>query len=120
MHDGRWPFAQSLLEVLLSESQSNQLVNTHLLLSGAVLTGVGGTVAALGLGLASAAVIGAGRRWQQRTEMTPAQLAKHAVGAAQIASKAGYGAWRGPLSSGARPPVPAPRSSTDAAGIPVP
>ena len=104
----------------MSGSQSNQLVNTHLLLlSGAVLTGVGGTVAALGLGLASAAVIGAGRRWQQRTEMTSAQLAKHAVSAAQIATKAGFGAWRGPLSSGARQPVPAPRSSTDGAGIPV-
>src|SRR4051794_34443081 len=119
MHDGRWPPARTPVEVLLSGSQSNQLVNTHLLLSGAVLAGVGGTIAALGLGLASAAVVGAGRRWQQRTEMTSAQLAKHAVSAAQIATKAGYGAWREPLSSGARPPVPAPRSSTDGAGIPV-
>jgi hypothetical protein len=106
-------------EVLLSSNHSDQPINTRLLMSGAVLTGLGGTVAALGLGLASAAMVGAGRRWQQRTEMTPAQLAKHAFGAAQIATNAGYGAWRGPLSAGAPQPVPAQRASTDGVGIPV-
>jgi hypothetical protein len=104
----------------LSSNHSDQPINTRLLMSGAVLTGLGGTVAALGLGLASAAMVGAGRRWQQRTEMTPAQLAKHALGAAQIATNAGYGAWRGgPMSAGAPEPVPAQRASTDGVGIPV-
>jgi hypothetical protein len=94
-------------------SHPEHLVNTRLLMGGAVLTGIGGTIATLGLALGSAAVIGAGRRWQQRTEMTPAQLAKHAVGAAQVATNAGYGAWRGPL------PVPAQRSSSEQAVSPV-
>jgi hypothetical protein len=103
----------------LSSNQSAQPFNTRLLLSGAVLTAVGGTIATLGLALGSAAVLGAGRRWQQRTEMTPAQLAKHAFGAAQTATNAGLGAWRGPA-----PVVPAQsvgtrRASTDGAGIPV-
>ena len=52
-----------------------------------MLTGVGGVLATLGMTLGSAAVIGAGRRWQQRTEMTPAQLAKHAIDTAQVAQK---------------------------------
>jgi hypothetical protein len=103
----------------LSSNHSDQLVNTRLLLSGAALTGIGGSIAALGLGLASAAIVGAGRRWQQRTEMTPAQLAKHAFSAAQIATNAGYGAWRGSPSVGTGQPVPAQRVSADGAAVPV-
>ncbi len=102
----------------MSSNSSDQPFNTRLLMSGAALTGIGGTIAALGLGLASAAVVGAGRRWQQRTEMTPAQLAKHALGAAQIATNAGYGAWRGSPSVGTGQPVPAQRASAD--GVPMP
>jgi hypothetical protein len=94
-------------------SHPEHLVNTRLLMGGVVLTGVGSAIATLGLALGSAAVIGAGRRWQQRTEMTPAQLAKHAIGAAQAATNAGYGAWRGPLA------VPAQRSSSERAVSPV-
>jgi hypothetical protein len=103
----------------LSSNHSDQPVNTRLLMSGAVLTGIGGAVGALGLGLASAAMVGAGRRWQQRTEMSPAQLAKHAFGAAQIATNAGYGAWRGSPSVGTGQPLPAQRASTDGVGVPV-
>ena len=103
----------------MTSQHQDQLVNTRLLMGGALLTAVGGAVATLGLGIAGAAVVGAGRRWQQRSEMTPAQLAKHALGAAQIATNAGYGAWRSPVSVGAQQPVPAPRTSTDRAGMPV-
>ncbi|MCD2195430.1 hypothetical protein LQ327_18835 [Actinomycetospora endophytica] len=102
----------------MSSTQSDRPVNTRLLLSGAVLTGVGGTLAAAGLACVSAAVIGAGRRWQQRTEMTPAQLARHAYGAAQTARSAGLGAWRDPLPAGAAPSIPR-QTSTDGAGVPV-
>ncbi|HEY2195691.1 MAG TPA: hypothetical protein VGH76_25775 [Actinomycetospora sp.] len=104
-------------EVPLSSNQSNQPVNTRLLISGAVLTGLGGMLATLGLALGSSALVGAARRWQQRTEMTPAQLAKHAYGAAQIARTAGVGAWRDPITAGQS--VGARRASADGAGIPV-
>lgn len=104
----------------MSSKHSDQLFNTRLLMSGAVLTGVGATLAAVGLGLGSAAVIGAGRRWQQRTEMTPAQLAKHAYGAAQTARSAGMDAWRDPTAAAQlASTVPAQRASTDGSGIPV-
>ncbi len=97
----------------MSASPSSRPVNTRLLMSGAVLVGVGGMIATAGLTLGSAAVLGAARRWQQRTEMTPAQLAKHALGAAQVATTSGVHAWRGPLRvdlqpsplDGARTPV---------------
>src|SRR4051812_26886224 len=101
-------------EVLMSSNHANQVINARLLLGGAVLVGVGGVLATLGMTLGSAAVIGAGRRWQQRTEMTPAQLAKHAFDSAQAARTAGVGAWRAPMPIGARRP-----SSTDAAVTPV-
>jgi hypothetical protein len=97
----------------LSLNHANQPLNTNLLISGAVLTGIGGLLTGLGLTLGSAAVVGAGRRWQQRTEMTTAQLAKHAFGAARTATTAGVGAWRGPM------PVGAVRVSTDGAATPV-
>jgi hypothetical protein len=88
-----------------------------MLIGGAVLTGLGGMLAALGLTFVSAAVISAGRRWQQRTEMTPGQLAKHAIGAAQSARQAGVGAWRDPVPPRAAPSAGARRASTD--GVPV-
>jgi hypothetical protein len=86
----------------LSSNHPDQLINTRLLWSGAVLTGVGSVLATIGMTLGSAAVIGAGRRWQQRTEMTPAQLAKHALDSAQVARSAGVGAWRAPMPEAAR------------------
>jgi hypothetical protein len=95
----------------LSTNHPDQPFNTRLLLSGAVLAGIGGVLAALGLSLGSAAVVGAGRRWQQRTEMTPAQLAKHAFDSAQVARTAGMGAWRDPM--------PVRETSTDGAVTPV-
>lgn len=98
---------------------SERAVNTRLLLGGAVLTAVGGAIAALGLTCVSGAVISAARRWQQGTEMTPAQLARHAYGAAQTARTAGMGAWRDPLPSTPRTPAQR-RTTTDGAGVPVP
>ena len=101
----------------MSQNHSTQTVSTRLLISGAVLTGIGSVIATLGLALGSAAVFGAARRWQQRTEMTPAQLAKHAYGAARTAQAAGVGAWRDPAA--ARAPIGTRRSATDGAGVPV-
>jgi hypothetical protein len=108
------------MEVLVSTNRSDPPLNTRLLITGAVLTGLGGMVATLGLALGSAAVLAAARRWQQRTEMTPAQLAKHAYDAAQTARTAGWVAWREPTQADPRRAAGALRSSTDdGAGIPV-
>lgn len=98
----------------MSANSSHRPVNTRLLTSGAVLVGLGGTLTAVGLTLGSAAVVGAARRWQQGTQMTPAQLAKHAIGAAQVATTSGFEAWRGPM----RVVAPQP-SSIDGARTPV-
>lgn len=93
----------------LSSNSSEHLLNTRVLLVGAVLTAIGGMLAAFGLSVGAAAVINAARRWQQRTEMTPAELAKHAYDAAQTARAAGAGAWRSSTPAG---PL---RSSSDGA-----
>jgi hypothetical protein len=98
----------------MSSNHSNQFINARSLFGAAVLVGVGGVLATLGMTLGSAAVIGAVRRWQQRTEMTPAQLARHAFDSAQAARTAGVAAWRAPMPTGARRP-----SSTDGAVTPV-
>lgn len=86
-----------------SEVELSTHMNQRLLVGGAVLTGIGGMTLALGLALGSAAVLGAGRRWQRSTEMTPTQLALHAVGAARAATFAGAGAWRDGMPNGQRP-----------------
>ena len=101
----------------MSQNHATQAVSTRMLVSGAVLTAVGSLIATLGLALGSAAVVQAARRWQQRTEMTPAQLAKHAYEAARTAQAAGVGAWRDPAA--ARAPIGTRRSSTDGAEVPV-
>ena len=88
--------------------------DTRLFLAGAVLTALGGALTAIGLAVGSVAVIEAGRRWQRSTEMTPAQLAKHALGTAQAARSAGAEAWRAPM------PAPRPAvSSSDGRRQPV-
>jgi hypothetical protein len=97
----------------VSASPSSRPINTRLLTGGAVLVGLGGTLTAVGLTLGSAAVVGAARRWQQGTQMTPAQLAKHALGAAQVATTSGVDAWRGPVQVAPQP------SSIDGVRTPV-
>lgn len=102
----------------MSQNQPS-VVSTRLLISGAVLTGVGSLLATLGLAVWGAAVLEAARRWQQRTEMTPAQLAKHAYGAARTAQVAGVSAWREPRPPAASAPIPAQRTAPRVAEVPV-
>ncbi|NMO89513.1 hypothetical protein [Actinomycetospora sp. TBRC 11914] len=91
----------------MSENSSDRRFDTRLFLGGAVLTALGSLLATLGVALGSVAVVQAGRRWQQGTEMTPAQLARHALGSAQAATTAGAQAWRAPR-DGARLGVASP------------
>lgn len=81
----------------MSANSSDRRFDTRLFLAGAVLTALGSALAAIGLAVGSVAVIEAGRRWQRSTEMTPAQLARHALGTAQAARSAGAQAWRAPM-----------------------
>ncbi|MDD7940132.1 hypothetical protein PHK61_17050 [Actinomycetospora lutea] len=76
--------------------------NSRLFLGGAVLTAVGSLVASVGLGLSSVALLEAVRRWQRGTEMSPGQLARHALGVAQVATSAGAQAWQAPMPDGRR------------------
>ncbi|GAA4929699.1 hypothetical protein EV188_101381 [Actinomycetospora succinea] len=76
--------------------------NTRLFLGGAVLAGVGSLFVSVGLALGSVADLEAARRWQRSTEMTPGQLARHAVGVAQAATSAGAHAWQAPMPEGRR------------------
>ena len=80
--------------------------NTGLFLGGAVLAGLGGLLGVIGAGLGAAAVVGAARRWQRGTEMTPTELARHAASATRVAASAGAQAWRAP---DGRTLVPSPR-----------
>ncbi|MEJ2864316.1 hypothetical protein [Actinomycetospora flava] len=76
--------------------------NSRLFLGGAVLAATGSVLVSVGLGLGSAALLDAARRWQRGTEMSPAQLARHAIGVAQVATNAGAQAWQAPMPNGRR------------------
>ena len=77
--------------------------NSRLFLGGAVLAAVGSLLVSTGLTLGSAALLDAARRWQRGTEMSPGQLARHAIGVAQAATNAGAQAWQAPMPHGRRP-----------------
>jgi hypothetical protein len=95
----------------MSANTPDRRFDSRLFLGGAVLAALGSALAAIGVALGSVAVIEAARRWQRSTEMTPAQLAKHALGTAQVARSAGAQAWRAPM--------PEPRRSPDGRRQPV-
>jgi hypothetical protein len=85
----------------MSDSTTTALAATRsrtarLLVGGAVLTGAGGLLGVAGTSLIAVAALGAARRWQQATEMSPAQLARHAVSATLVGAGAGAHAWRRP------------------------
>jgi hypothetical protein len=91
----------------------------RLLVGGAVLTGAGGLLGVAGTSLIAVAALGAARRWQQATEMSPAQLARHAVSATLVGAGAGAQAWRRP--AGDLDLAAAVASAADGAhGIPTP
>lgn len=80
----------------------DQGFNSRLFLGGAVLAAAGSALVSVGLALGSAALLDAARRWQRGTEMSPAQLARHAIGVAQVATTAGAQAWQAPMPDGRR------------------
>lgn len=78
----------------MADHPAQRPINTRLLIVGAVLAAVGGLLATIGFSLGAAALAAAARRWQQRTEMSPGELARHAVWSARAGSSAGVQAWR--------------------------
>jgi hypothetical protein len=73
---------------------SLQDLNRGMVVVAAALVVAACLVGASGLALGAAAVVGAGRRWYRRADLTPQQLAKLKWEQARAAAGAGAGAWR--------------------------
>ena len=69
-------------------------LNRGTLLLAALVTAVGGFLAVIGLSIAGAAVVAAGRRWYHRVDLPPAELARLKWEQAKAAANAGAGAWQ--------------------------
>jgi hypothetical protein len=73
---------------------SLQDLNRGMLVVAAALVVAGCVLGASGFALGAAAAVGAGRRWYQRVDLPPHQLAKLKWEQARAAAGAGAGAWR--------------------------
>jgi hypothetical protein len=69
-------------------------LNSGLLISGAVLAGLGSLLGMAGLALGSTALVGAARRWIGGQEVPPGQLARQQLAKARAATSAGATTWR--------------------------
>jgi len=70
-------------------------LNKKLLISGAVLVGIGGALGAAGLLLGSTAVASAMRQWVKQLDQPPTEMAKQKWQQARAATAAGAKAWQG-------------------------
>lgn len=70
-------------------------LNKNLLISGAVLVGIGGVLGATGLLLGSSAIASAMRQWVRQLDQPPTEMAKQKWQQAVAATKAGAEAWQG-------------------------
>jgi hypothetical protein len=70
-------------------------LNRSLLISGAVLVGIGGFLGATGLLLGSTAIASAMRQWVRQLDQSPAEMAKQKWEQARAATAAGAKAWQG-------------------------
>jgi hypothetical protein len=70
-------------------------LNKNLLISGAVLVGIGGFLGASGLLLGSTAIASAMRQWVRQLDQPPAEMAKQKWQQARAATAAGAKAWQG-------------------------
>jgi hypothetical protein len=70
-------------------------LNKNLLISGAVLVGIGGFLGATGLLLGSTAVASAMRQWVRQLDQPPTEMAKQKFQQARAATLAGAKAWQG-------------------------
>jgi hypothetical protein len=81
----------------MAQSETNAAsfqVHTGMLLTGAVLAGVGSLLGLAGLAISGAALADATRRWVNAMETPPSELAKQQLAKAKAATMAGASAWR--------------------------
>ncbi len=77
-------------------------VNSGLMITDAVLAGLGSLLGLTGLTISVAAMAAAGRRWARQQPVPPSELAKQQWAKARAATAAGAHAWRNGLAQ----PVP--------------
>jgi hypothetical protein len=70
-------------------------LNKKLVISGAVLVGIGGSLAAAGVLLGSTAIASAMRQWVRQLDQPPSEMAKQKWNQARAATQAGAKAWQG-------------------------
>jgi len=69
-------------------------INRGVLVSGAVLVGVGGLLGATGVLLGTYAILSATRQWVRQLETPPSELAAQRLHKARVATSAAANAWR--------------------------
>jgi hypothetical protein len=69
-------------------------VNSRLLMSGAVLTGLGSVLGLAGVALCATAVADVARQWVNQQEVPPTELARQQLAKAKAATAAGASTWR--------------------------
>ena len=69
-------------------------VNRGVLVSGAVLVGVGGLLGATGVLLGTYAILSASRQWMKQLETPPSEMAAQRLHQAKAATAAAADAWR--------------------------
>ena len=74
--------------------QSKIEFNTRQIAAGAILMGIGGTLALAGAAVAGTAIVMAFRQRVQQMEVPPSELARHHWSRVKHATAAGVGAWR--------------------------
>jgi hypothetical protein len=70
-------------------------VNKKLVIGGAVLVGIGGSLAATGVLLGTTAIASAMRQWVRQLDQPPSEMAKQKWNQARAATQAGAKAWQG-------------------------
>jgi hypothetical protein len=85
------------------DRSSDDGINTSALWAGAALIGVGGLLCAAGAAIGVAVAYGAMRRWADRLDEAPSQIARRRWSQARAATSAGIDAWRNQTAH----PVPA-------------
>ncbi|MGH3303679.1 MAG: hypothetical protein ACRDOK_18770 [Streptosporangiaceae bacterium] len=69
-------------------------LNSRLLMSGAVLAGLGSVLGLAGVALCAVAVADVARQWVNHQEVPPAELARQQLAKAKAATAAGASTWR--------------------------